>query len=174
MVYHNKLYLIMGHNYTSFEVEHTRTTPYHPASNGEAERFVRTFKQCMKATKYDGLPLSQRLTNFLLSYKSTPHATTHMAPSELFIGRKVRTRLDLIMPNLEEEMMLRQAQQKDKHDFHARAREFKIGQRTMVRNMRAGPPWIPASVLQQIGPVTYLVDTGDGRSDEGVWRYSGL
>ena len=28
----------------------------------------------------------------------------------------------------------------------------------------AGPPWIPGSVLQKIGPVTYLVDTGDGRS----------
>ena len=46
-------------------VRHTRCAPYHPASNGEAERFVRTFKESMKATKYEGLTLSHRLQNFL-------------------------------------------------------------------------------------------------------------
>jgi hypothetical protein len=38
--------------------------PYHPASNGKAERFVRTFKEAMKVEKGDGLPLSHRLDNF--------------------------------------------------------------------------------------------------------------
>ena len=54
-------------------VRHTQCTPYHPASNGEAERFVRTFKESMKAGKYDGLSLSLRLQNFLASYRTTPH-----------------------------------------------------------------------------------------------------
>ena len=75
----------------------------------------------------------------------------------------MRTRLDLMMPSPEDQVMMKQAQQKDKHDFHARPQEFDIGQHTMVRNMRAGPPWIPGSVQQKISPVTYLVDTGDGR-----------
>ena len=58
-------------------VKHIRCSPYHPSSNGLAERFVRTFKQAMKAGEADGLPLSHRLHNFLLSYRATPHATTN-------------------------------------------------------------------------------------------------
>lgn len=48
-------------------VKHTRTTPYHPASNGEAECFILIFKQQIKAAQYEGLPWSQKLANFLLS-----------------------------------------------------------------------------------------------------------
>ena len=53
-----------GPQFTSSEFEeftrkngivHTRSSPYHPAANGEAERFVRSFKEAMKAGKGDGL-----------------------------------------------------------------------------------------------------------------------
>ena len=89
----------ISEEFTSFlrsnGVKHTRSAPYHPALNGEAKRFVRTFKQ---AGKYNGLSLIHRLQNFLLSYRTTPHSTTNVAPCELFLGRKVRTQLDLLKP----------------------------------------------------------------------------
>ena len=89
-------------------VKHIRCTPYHPSSNGEAERFVRTFKQAMKAGQYDGLPLSHRLQSFLLT--STPHSTTNRAPCELFLGQKIRTRLDLLRSSVEEHVLQQQTE----------------------------------------------------------------
>ena len=35
-------------------IKHIRYAPYHPSSNGAAERFVQTFKQAMRATEKDG------------------------------------------------------------------------------------------------------------------------
>ncbi len=106
---------------------HIRCAPYHPASNGLVERFVRTFKEAMKAGKNDGLSLSHRLANFLLSYRTAPHAT-QQTPCSLFLGRAVRTRLDLLRPNLEDRVLAKQAVQKDQHDQHAHSRSLEAGQ----------------------------------------------
>ena len=72
-------------------VRHIRVAPYHPASNGLAERFVQSFKSAMKASKNSDLTLTHRLANFLLTYRSTPHATTGVSPSSLFLRRHIRT-----------------------------------------------------------------------------------
>ena len=147
-------------------IRHIRCAPYHPASNGLVERFVRTFKEAMKAGKNDGLTLSHRLANFLLAYRTIPHATTQRSPCSLFLGRTVRTRLDLLKPNLEDRVQEKQAIQKDQHDQHAHSRSLEAGQPVMVKNMRPGDNWIPGVVLKQSGPVSFLVDVGEGRT----WR----
>ena len=148
-------------------VKHTRCTPYHPSSNGEAERFVRTFKQAMKAGRHDGLPLSHRLQSFLLTYRSTPHSTTNRAPCELFLGRKIRTRLDLLRSSVEEHVLQQQARQKDQHDWHTRHRTFEEGQKVMVKGRRPGSAsWIPGKINHKTGPLTYVVDMENG----SAWR----
>ena len=95
-------------------IKHSRSSPYHPASNGEAERFVRTFKESMKARKNDGLTLSHRLASFLLTYRTTAHSTTGAPPSELLMGRTLRTRWDLLKPDVRRRVEQRQAKQKEK------------------------------------------------------------
>ena len=57
-------------------IAHRRGAPYHPATNGEAERFVQTFKLALNKSQNDGGTLSQRLSVFLLSYRTTPHTTS--------------------------------------------------------------------------------------------------
>ena len=79
-------------------IKHARTLPYHPASNGEAERFIQTFKQFLKASKNDSGSLSTKLSRFLITYRNTPSSTTGVSPAELFMKHQLRTRLDLLHP----------------------------------------------------------------------------
>ena len=85
-------------------------------------------RTAMKVSRYDGLTLQHRLQN-----RSTPHSTTNQAPCELFLGRKVRTRLDLLRRDVEDHVFHRQAQQQDQHDMHARPHEFQLGSKVMPR-----------------------------------------
>ena len=63
-------------------IKHIRSAPYHPSTNGQAECFIRTFKRSVKAGQESGLSVKHRVWNFLLMYRSTPHATTGQAPSD--------------------------------------------------------------------------------------------
>ena len=147
-------------------VKHIRCSPYHPASNGLAERFVRTFKEAMKAGRADSLPLQHRLANFLLTYRTTPHATTNEPPCVLFQGRHLRTRLDLLRPDRERTVANKQAHQKSQHDQHSRYRDIAVGQRVFARNLQPRLPWLPGRVISSLGPVSVLIKLEDGR----VWK----
>ena len=142
-------------------VQHIRCAPYHPSSNGAAERFVQTFKQAMRASDED-LPRAHRLANFLFTYRATPHATTSMAPATLFLQRDLRTRFSLIQPDPERRVSLKQAQQATHHDKHVKPRSLSSGQSVMIRNFRPGPKWVPGTVVRQLGPLSYLVALANG------------
>ena len=62
--------------------------------------------------------------------------------------------------------MAKQTIQKDQHDQHAHLRSLEAGQPVMVKNMLSGDKWIPGVVLKQLGPVSFLVDVGEGKT----WR----
>ena len=72
-------------------VKHIKGSPYYHSSNGQVGRFVRTFKQAVQAGKREGKPLDQRLENFLIMYRITPHTTTGEAPCKFILGRELRT-----------------------------------------------------------------------------------
>ena len=46
--------------------------------------------------------LSQKLSTFLFQYRNIPNVTTGMTRSELFLGRRVHTRLSLLAPDIAE------------------------------------------------------------------------
>ena len=134
---------------------------YHPSSNGLAERFVKTFKQAMRAGEKDGLLLNQRLTEFLFSYRSTPHSTTGISPMELFVQRRLKTKFDLLRPDRKKVVTFRQGGQKP-HSRNAVLRSYPVGSDIMVRDYRLADKWIPGTIVQKLGPVTYEVDLGSG------------
>ena len=147
-------------------VKHIRTIPYHPASNGLVERFVQSFKQALRASQNDGRSLNNRLSTFLLTYRSTQHATTGVPPCTLFLRRRLRTRFDLLKPNCEERVLEKQAKQKEKHDPRTKGREWHVGQSVMVRNLRPGPNWVPGVIVERAGPLSYVIET----EDKQIWR----
>eukprot|EP00731_Ephydatia_muelleri_P002089 Em0001g2089a len=147
-------------------IKHIRCAPYHPSSNGLAERFIQTFKKAMLAGDREGCDLKYRLCQFLLKYRSSPHTTTDVAPCELFLKRSMRTRLDMLKPDLQRMVLDQQAHQKLIHDKHARGREFVVGQNVMVRNLLNGPKWVSGVISEQRGPLTYLVEVGPNQ----YWR----
>ena len=150
--------LFLGSN----RVKHIKSSPYHPSTNGAAERFIRTLKRALKG----GDDLHMDLTTFLMSYRISPHATTSTPPCELFLKRTIRTRLDMIRPDLGSTISDKQSAQKAYHDVHSRVRDFFLGQRVLARNYREGPRWISGVIAEKRGPLTYLVQI----RDDVLWK----
>ena len=141
-------------------VRHITVHPYHPASNGLAERAVQIVKKGLK--KEQSGSIKSRLAKVLFAYRLTPHSTTGESPAELLLGRRPRTKLDLLKPNTAERVEKRQWEQKLTHDTHARYRSFKNGDLVFVRNFREGERWIPGKIVQCLGDVSYSVQLDNG------------
>jgi len=140
-------------------IKHMFSAPYHPATNGLAERAVQTFKGAMKRMTGDW---RTNLSKFLFRYRTTPHATTGRAPCEILMNRLLRTRLDLIHPDTSHKVESAQARQVVNHDTHVKEREFDQGERVYVRDYtRYKAPWIQGRVTARRGPVSYSVQAGE-------------
>uniref|UniRef100_A0A5S6R4H4 RNA-directed DNA polymerase n=1 Tax=Trichuris muris TaxID=70415 RepID=A0A5S6R4H4_TRIMR len=69
--------------------------PYHPATNGAAERLVQSFKQSLRKSS---LPPKAALQEFLMQYRRTPLECGY-SPGELLNGRLIRCKLDALVPS---------------------------------------------------------------------------
>nr|XP_022907793.1 uncharacterized protein K02A2.6-like [Onthophagus taurus] len=74
------------------------TAPYHPSTNGQVERFVQTLKKGLKNLNATNESLQMKLNQLLLQYRIMPHQQTKESPLVLMFGRRIRTKLDLILP----------------------------------------------------------------------------
>ena len=147
-------------------IKHVTSSPYHPASNGLAERAVKTFKTGLKKMT-DGTTLD-KLSRFLFAYRNTPQTTTGVSPAELLLGHRLRSRLDLLKPDLQVRVLQKQQQQKSQHDCHSKPRGFQLDDRVFVKNFCQGSPWVPGTIVKKkTGPVSYIVKVaGSGQ----LWR----
>jgi hypothetical protein len=138
------------------------SAPYHPASNGEAERAVRTFKHGLRS--FEAGNWKTDVQRFLLSYRTTPHATTGCTPSELLMGRTVRTRWDLLRPTCHEKVD--EAQRRQIDNYAGKLRQFEVGDLVWARNFRlAKTSWTEGQIVEVNGPRNYSVTT-----EFGLWK----
>ena len=68
-------------------IRHITSVPYHPATNGLAERAVQAFKQALRSMYQSSKPVKKKLAKFPIAYRNTPHSTTSVSPAQLLLGR---------------------------------------------------------------------------------------
>ncbi|RXN33535.1 putative protein K02A2.6-like protein [Labeo rohita] len=143
-------------------IQHVLSDPYHPSSNGLAERAVQTFKEGMKKMK--GETVETRVARFLFNYRITPYATTGLSPAQMLMSRKLRSPFDLLLPDVKTKILKKQQKQKEGHDKTCKLRSFEVGDSVYVRNYSGGPKWIPAVVKSCTGPLSYKTALGQGQT----------
>ncbi|XP_044766236.1 uncharacterized protein K02A2.6-like [Coccinella septempunctata] len=84
-------------------IRHLFSPPNHPSSNGAAENSVKTFKRALVKAFSEGLDVNVFISRFLFDYRNTEHCTTGSSPSQLMFGRKLKRRLDLLLPKRNEQ-----------------------------------------------------------------------
>ena len=85
-------------------ISKTRTTPYHPQSDGMVERFNRTLEaQLSKFVDHNQKDWDLHIPFLLMAYRSAAHDTTGCSPVKLMMGRELRMPIDLICGRPEEE-----------------------------------------------------------------------
>ena len=68
----------------------TRTTPFHPRSDGLTERANRTVSQMLRATtSQHPQEWPSKIPAVLAAYRMTEHSSTHVSPNRAMLGREV-------------------------------------------------------------------------------------
>eukprot|EP00117_Sycon_ciliatum_P026714 scpid19450/ scgid21866/ Transposon Ty3-I Gag-Pol polyprotein; Gag3-Pol3; Transposon Ty3-2 TYA-TYB polyprotein; Capsid protein; p24; Spacer peptide p3; Nucleocapsid protein p11; Ty3 protease; p16; Spacer peptide J; Reverse transcriptase/ribonuclease H; p55; Integrase p52; Integrase p49 len=73
-------------------IQHNRSSPRYPRSNGMVERLHRVVKERIQSLR-PSLSLQRRLQQVLFDIRNSVHRMLGMSPNEAFFGRMVRTRL---------------------------------------------------------------------------------
>ena len=125
-------------------IKHHHSTPLWPQGNSEVEAFNKPLIKAIKAAHVENRPWQQEVYKFLLTYRSTPHSTTNVPPSQLLFNRQIRGTL----PTLPRKHHLidRHAEAHDNHELkkekgrnyanqHRRTKRsfIKIGDKVLIK-----------------------------------------
>ncbi len=147
-------------------IRHTTSVPYNPAMNGLAKRFIESLKQSLKAMGGEKVPLQEKIANFLLAYTNSEHAITGQSPATLFMGRSLRSRLDLLNPDVHRHVQTKQCKQNPKRSV---LRTLQVGQNVLAKDYRHHtksvsqvkycPRLGPSLILYKLVPIWFGADT---------------
>ncbi|CAK1598324.1 unnamed protein product [Parnassius mnemosyne] len=151
-------------------ITHVTSPPYHPASNGQAEGYVKIVKKGLKScllsiNNNNKKEYKLKLLKFLFDYRNSLHSTTSLSPAQLVFGHKLRSRLDLmshVIPpsstSLENKVQNKQYLQIKAHGGKY-AKPFETGAKVLYKKFKNNNTynWCRGVVIKRIGKVTYII-----------------
>jgi len=138
---------------------HRLTAPYHPATNGAAERLVQTLKQWLRKTNLEKENVKCKVQKFLFHYRITPIPELKQSPAEIMFGRKLRNRLDLLSP--------KELEIKRKSVGSNETGKFQIGDKIAAREyLNKESKWCFGIIHKKLGKLHYLVKLENGK----IWK----
>ena len=79
------------------DIEKTRTTPLHPQSDGQVDRFNRTLTEMLRGKiQQDQTDWDLQLPTCMMAYRGAVHVSTGVSPNLLMLGRELEVPLDVI------------------------------------------------------------------------------
>ena len=133
------------------DFRHRQITPEHPQANGMADKFIVSVGKTTRSALAKGKDWRTELQAFLRSYRSTPHRTTGIAPSEALFEYNRTSRLPHVSaPGVKtrERELLEELQRINDRNKKERAKQytdlkrkaakhnFKIGEKVLLRQKR--------------------------------------
>lgn len=150
-------------------ISHVTSPPYNPASNGQAESYVKIIKKGIKASllSVKGVQNSyNNLLKYLFDYRNSVHTTTGVSPAELVYGRKLRSRLDLInphvptpsSPSLANVVHKNQCSQNKASGGHNK-QCFSQGDQVMFKKYTTNGKftWCRGTIVKKVGKIVYII-----------------
>lgn len=147
-----------------YDIKHITSSPYHPSSNGQAERFVDTFKRSMKKLEGEG-NLDENLETFLKTYRTSPNENceSQKSPAEVLLKRKIRTIFNQLQPKFTPELK-RNLKMEDQYNIkhNTKHRSFNINDKVFVKTYKQNNwLWEEGIITKKLGNVNYIITTSD-------------
>ncbi len=138
-------------------IDKTRTTPYHPQSDGLVERMNRTILTMLSIKVAEDDTWDRHLPEILMAYRASTHESTGFTPFRLVFGREIHLPIDVMFGSahefdlevvpyvrelrarmtdaftmVRERVQAAQQRQKDYYDRRATGGRFKVGDRVWL------------------------------------------
>ena len=132
-------------------IRHIFTAPYHPSSNGQAERSVFTFKEALKKMEADRkATLETKVSRFLFTYRTTSNTATGIPPAGLMYKRWWRTTFHLLKPDIYQVLGYKNRMEQGTK-VGAPLWEFKVNDSVLLCNFGSGQWWMEGTITKTVG-----------------------
>lgn len=155
-----------------YNIDWLTSSPHHPISNGQAERAVQICKDILK--KADSLNI--HYLELLMEYRATPISSIGVSPSEMLMGRLIKTKMLVSSNNLKPienlaklhseiktKLSLNQENNKNYYNRNCRPEKEFIKNENIL--LHEGKKWIRGKVLDKTRyPRSYNIITEKGQN----------